>query len=166
MPTEFTHLFLLDVVHRLIISAIKEAEARLEGHKLKACLSNLDCLKTTTANNLPPTRTVKNKTKTKRQGLGRSTRLVVECICMALRKTKKTVVSQAVVVHSALGRQNQWISELKSNLVYKLSSRTARTTKRIPVLKKQKNRKKENLIVFKKDVGQVPELLLLLCGIF
>jgi hypothetical protein len=44
-----------------------------------------------------------------------------------------------------LGGSGRWISEFEANLVYKVSSRTARATQRNPVLKKKrkKERKKE-----------------------
>jgi hypothetical protein len=37
-----------------------------------------------------------------------------------------------------LGGRGRWISEFEASLVYKVSSRTARATQRIPVLKKKK----------------------------
>jgi hypothetical protein len=44
-----------------------------------------------------------------------------------------------------LGGRGRQISEFKASLVYRVSSRTARTTKRNPVLKKQtKNQTKPN----------------------
>jgi hypothetical protein len=36
-----------------------------------------------------------------------------------------------------LGGRGRWISEFKASLVYKVSARTARATKRNPVSKKQ-----------------------------
>jgi hypothetical protein len=47
-----------------------------------------------------------------------------------------------------MGGRGRQISEFKASLVYRVSSRTARTTQRNPVLKKQKtknkNKKKNN----------------------
>jgi hypothetical protein len=43
----------------------------------------------------------------------------------------------------ALGRQRQAISEFEANLVYKVSSRTARATQRNPVKEKKKRKGKE-----------------------
>jgi hypothetical protein len=40
-----------------------------------------------------------------------------------------------------LGGRGRWISEFEASLVYSLSSRTARTTQRNPVLKKKKKRR-------------------------
>jgi hypothetical protein len=42
-----------------------------------------------------------------------------------------------------LGDRGRWSSEFEANLVYKVSSRTARAIQRNPVLKNQKKRKKE-----------------------
>jgi hypothetical protein len=42
-----------------------------------------------------------------------------------------------------LGGRGRWISEFKANLVYRVSSRTARATQRNPVLK---NQNKKDLI--------------------
>jgi hypothetical protein len=49
-----------------------------------------------------------------------------------------------------LGGRGRWISEFKANLVYKVSSRTARATQRNPVSKnKNKNKQtKNNLMSF------------------
>jgi hypothetical protein len=52
----------------------------------------------------------------------------------------------------ALGRQRQVISEFKASLVYRVSSRTARTTQRNLVLKKQ-NKTKQKQKQTKKDNG-------------
>jgi hypothetical protein len=41
-----------------------------------------------------------------------------------------------------LGGRGRGISELKASLVYKVSSRTARATQRIPVSEKRKKEKK------------------------
>jgi hypothetical protein len=41
-----------------------------------------------------------------------------------------------------LGGRGRWISEFEASLVYRVSSRTARTTQRNPVLKKQNKTKK------------------------
>ena len=46
--------------------------------------------------------------------------------------------------NTALGRQ-RWISKFKASLVYRVSSRTARTTQRNPVLKRQKKKKVSDL---------------------
>jgi hypothetical protein len=43
----------------------------------------------------------------------------------------------------ALERQRQGISEFEASLVYRVSSRTARTTQRNPVSEKKKKKKKE-----------------------
>jgi hypothetical protein len=40
-----------------------------------------------------------------------------------------------------LGGRGRWISEFKASLVYRVSSRTARTTQRNPVSKNQKKKK-------------------------
>jgi hypothetical protein len=42
-----------------------------------------------------------------------------------------------------LGGRGRWISEFEASLVYKVSSRTARTTQRNPVSKKQQQQKKK-----------------------
>jgi hypothetical protein len=42
-----------------------------------------------------------------------------------------------------LGGRGRRISELEASLVYRVSSRTARATQRIPVSKNQKKKKKE-----------------------
>jgi hypothetical protein len=42
-----------------------------------------------------------------------------------------------------LGGSGRWISEFEANLVYKVSSRTARATQRNPVLKKKKKERKK-----------------------
>jgi hypothetical protein len=46
-----------------------------------------------------------------------------------------------------LGGRGRWISEFKASLVYRVSSRTAKTTQRNPVSKtpKKKGKKKNNL---------------------
>jgi hypothetical protein len=43
----------------------------------------------------------------------------------------------------ALGGRDRWISEFEARLVYKVSSRTARTIQRNPVSKNQKKKKKK-----------------------
>jgi hypothetical protein len=43
----------------------------------------------------------------------------------------------------ALGGRSRWISEFGTNLVYRVSSRTARATQRNPVSKKQKQKQKQ-----------------------
>jgi hypothetical protein len=43
-----------------------------------------------------------------------------------------------------LAGRGRRISEFKASLVYRMSSRTARTIKKISVLKKQKNKTKQN----------------------
>jgi hypothetical protein len=43
-----------------------------------------------------------------------------------------------------LGGKGRRISEFEASLVYRVSSRTARTTQRNPVLKNQKNKTKQN----------------------
>jgi hypothetical protein len=49
-----------------------------------------------------------------------------------------------------LGGRGRWISEFEASLVYKVSSRTAKTIQRNPVSKKQnKKKKKEIMFVFK-----------------
>ena len=61
----------------------------------------------------------------------------------------KSLRSRAVVAHgcnpSTLGSRGRWISEFEASLVYRVSSRTARTIQRNPVLKKPnpKNQKKK-----------------------
>jgi hypothetical protein len=42
-----------------------------------------------------------------------------------------------------LGGRGRWISEFEASLVYRVSSRTARTTQRNPVSKNKKKKKKE-----------------------
>jgi hypothetical protein len=42
-----------------------------------------------------------------------------------------------------LGGRGRWISEFKTSLVYKVSSRTARAIQRNPVSKNQKKKKKK-----------------------
>jgi hypothetical protein len=42
-----------------------------------------------------------------------------------------------------LGGRGRWISEFEASLVYRVSSRTARTTQRNPVLKKKTKNKKQ-----------------------
>jgi hypothetical protein len=42
-----------------------------------------------------------------------------------------------------LGGRGRWISEFKASLVYRVSSRTARDTKRNPASKNQKPKKKK-----------------------
>jgi hypothetical protein len=42
-----------------------------------------------------------------------------------------------------LGGRGRWISEFESSLVYRVSSRTARATKRNPVSEKPKKKKKK-----------------------
>jgi hypothetical protein len=42
-----------------------------------------------------------------------------------------------------LGGRGRWISEFQASLVYRVSSRTARATKRNPVSKKKKEKKKK-----------------------
>jgi hypothetical protein len=49
-----------------------------------------------------------------------------------------------------LGGRGRWISEFKASLVYRVSSRTARTVQRNPVLKNQKKKKRK-----KKENAQV-----------
>jgi hypothetical protein len=43
-----------------------------------------------------------------------------------------------------LGGRGRWISEFKASLVYRVSSRIARTTQRNPVLGKKQNKTKQN----------------------
>jgi hypothetical protein len=51
-----------------------------------------------------------------------------------------------------LGGRGRWISEFKANVVYRVSSRTARATQRNPVLKnKKKKKKKKKKTVEKKN---------------
>ena len=52
-----------------------------------------------------------------------------------------------VVAHT-FNRRGRWISEFEASLVYRSSSRTARTIQRNPVSKNQKIKKKE------KDLGE------------
>jgi hypothetical protein len=42
-----------------------------------------------------------------------------------------------------LGGRGRWISEFKTSLVYRVSSRTARATQRNPVSKNQRERERE-----------------------
>ena len=51
-----------------------------------------------------------------------------------------------------LGGRGRWISEFEASLVYRVSSRTARTTQRNPVSKNQKKERKKN----KKNDGLIP----------
>jgi hypothetical protein len=49
-----------------------------------------------------------------------------------------------------LGGRGRWISEFKTSLVYRVSSRTARTAQRNPVSKKQNkqtNKKPKNVLL-------------------
>jgi hypothetical protein len=48
-----------------------------------------------------------------------------------------------------LGGRGSWISEFEASLVYRVSSRTARTTQRNPVLKNLKNNKKKRVSSWK-----------------
>jgi hypothetical protein len=43
-----------------------------------------------------------------------------------------------------LGGRGRWISEFEASLVYRVSSRTARTIQRNPVSKKQKEKEEED----------------------
>ena len=47
----------------------------------------------------------------------------------------------------ALRRQRQWISEFEASLVYRVSSRTARATRRNPVSENQGKKKKRREVV-------------------
>jgi hypothetical protein len=49
-----------------------------------------------------------------------------------------------MLVAHALGGRGRWISEFKASLVYKVSSRTARTIQRNPVSKTNKQKKTKN----------------------
>lgn len=114
MPREFTDLSLLGLWHRPIISAIQEGEARLEDHKLKTCLSNLDfCLKT------PPPQNG--------QGLGRGPMPVLRVSTALRRKTKlsKPVSSLEVKIHTFDPSRRKKPSDLwvQGLLVYRRSSR-------------------------------------------
>jgi hypothetical protein len=42
-----------------------------------------------------------------------------------------------------LGGRGRWVSEFEASLVYRVSSRTGRTTQRNPVSKNKKQKKKE-----------------------
>jgi hypothetical protein len=42
-----------------------------------------------------------------------------------------------------LGGRDRWISEFEASLVYRVSSRTARTIQRNPVSKRRKKKRKE-----------------------
>jgi hypothetical protein len=46
-----------------------------------------------------------------------------------------------------LGGRGKWISKFKVSLVYRVSSRTIRATKRNPVVKKQKKKEKEKIFL-------------------
>ena len=46
----------------------------------------------------------------------------------------------------ALGRQRQWVSEFEASLVYRVSSRTARTIQRNPVSKKPKPKQAKHIL--------------------
>jgi hypothetical protein len=50
-----------------------------------------------------------------------------------------------------LGGRGRWISEFEASLVYKVSSRTARTTQRNPVSKKKPKPKQNKKTTTKKD---------------
>jgi hypothetical protein len=72
---------------------------------------------------------------------------------------KKRNVCREVVVHAfnptTQGGRGRWISEFEASLVYRVSSRAARTTQRNPVLetpqkKKKKKKKKEEMFLNKK----------------
>jgi hypothetical protein len=45
-----------------------------------------------------------------------------------------------------LGGRGRWVSEFKANLVYRMSSRTARAIQRDPVSRKKEKKKKERKI--------------------
>ncbi len=49
-----------------------------------------------------------------------------------------------------MGGRGRWISEFEANLVYRVSSRTARATQRNPVSKNRKKERKEGKIIFLK----------------
>ena len=46
-----------------------------------------------------------------------------------------------------MGGRGKWISKFKVSLVYRVSSRTIRATKRNPVVKKQKKKEKEKIFL-------------------
>jgi hypothetical protein len=50
-----------------------------------------------------------------------------------------------------LGDRGRWISESEASLVYRVSSRTARTTQTKPVSKKQTNKKRALVSSFYED---------------
>jgi hypothetical protein len=64
-----------------------------------------------------------------------------------------------------LGGRGRWISEFEASLVYKVSSRTARTTQRNPVskkqnktkLKKKKQKQKKKKKEKKKKINKHPQ---------
>jgi hypothetical protein len=63
---------------------------------------------------------------------------------------KSTDCCRGVVAHTFnpfkhLGGRGSWISEFEASLVYKVSSRTARATQKIPVSKKKKKRKEKKI---------------------
>jgi hypothetical protein len=57
-----------------------------------------------------------------------------------------------------LGGRGRWISEFEASLVYKVSSRTARTIQRNPVSKKQKTKNKKTNKQIKKQVIEEKEI--------
>jgi hypothetical protein len=59
-----------------------------------------------------------------------------------------------------LGGRGRWISEFEASLVYRVSSRTARTTQRNPVLKKQKQKQNKTKQKIKQTNKQKQELVL------
>ena len=69
------------------------------------------------------------------------------CLC-SLATTNTTYFGQAVVAHTFIPRAQETEAggslELKTSLVYRVSSRTARATQRNPVSKNQKEKKKKN----------------------
>jgi hypothetical protein len=49
-----------------------------------------------------------------------------------------------------MGGRGRWISEMEANLVYRVSSRTARATQRNPVLKNQKEKEEEKRMMMRR----------------
>jgi hypothetical protein len=75
------------------------------------------------------------------QGLNGEYKFYVHARVIMQTKDKSVDLCRAVVAH-ALGGRGRWISEFEASLVYKVSSRTASATRRNPVSKNQKKKKK------------------------
>ena len=81
------------------------------------------------------------------------------------------IASRAVVAHacnpSTLGGRGRWISEFKASLIYRVSSRTARTIQRNPISKKTNKKMFKNFPLDSLDprIQHVKVLDIELCNI-